>query len=125
MAKQKAKNRGAFDAIFVSKDGIVREGTSSNFFMVKDNTVITPPLTRNILPGITRKVVIDLAEESGLSIEEKFFSKEELFSADEAFLTGTLTEILGIKTIDAAQIGAGKSGKITRKLYQALREKAE
>jgi len=125
MAKQKAKNKGAFDAIFISKDGIVREGTSSNFFMVKDNKLITPPLSKNILPGVTRRVVLDLADDTGIETQEKLFSKTELFSADEAFLTGTITEVLGIKTIDKRKIGTGKPGKITQKLYKALREKAE
>ena len=125
MAKQKAKSQGAFDAIFVSKDGIVREGTSSNFFIVKDGGIITHPLTKNILPGITRMVIMDLAGDLGIKVQEKFFSKTDIFSASEAFLTGTVTEILGIKTIDGIQIGIGKSGEITQKLYKALREKAE
>ncbi|MBU0465485.1 MAG: aminotransferase class IV [Proteobacteria bacterium] len=125
MAKQKAKDQGAFDAIFVSKDGIVREGTSSNFFIVKDGGIITHPLTKNILPGITRMVVMDLARNLGIKAEEKFLSKTDLFSAEEAFLTGTVTEILGIKTIDGVPIGKGKPGEITQKLYRALREKAE
>jgi len=125
MAKQKAKNQGAFDAVFVSKDGVVREGTSSNFFIVKDESLITHPLSKNILPGITRMVVMDLARDLGIKVREKFFLKTDIFPADEAFLTGTVTEILGIKTIDKEQIGTGKPGKITRKLYKALREKAE
>ena len=125
MAKQKAKDQGAFDAIFISKDGIVREGTSSNFFLVKDGGLITHPLTKNILPGITRMVVMDLARNLGIKAEEKFLSKTDLFSAEEAFLTGTVTEILGIKTIDGVPIGKGKPGEITQKLYRALREKAE
>ena len=125
MAKQKAKDQGAFDAIFVSKDGIVREGNSSNFFLVKDGNIITHPLTKNILPGITRMVIMDLARNIGIKIQEKFISKTELFSAQEAFLTGTITEILGIKTIDGVPLGKGKPGEITQKLYRALREKAE
>ncbi len=125
MAKQKAKDQGAFDAIFVSKDGIVREGTSSNFFIVKDGGIITHPLTKNILPGITRMVVMDLAHNLGIKAEEKFLSKTDIFSAEEAFLTGTITEILGIKTIDGVTLGKGKPGEITQKLYRALREKAE
>ena len=124
MAKQKAKSQGAFDAIFISKDGIIREGTSSNFFIVKDGGIITHPLTKNILPGITRMVVMDLARDTGIKTEEKFLSKTDIFSATEAFLTGTVTEILGIKKIDGIQIGTGKSGEITQKLYKALREKA-
>jgi len=125
MAKQKAKDLGAFDAIFVSQDGIVREGSSSNFFMVKDGILITHPLTKNILPGITRRVILDLARDLGIKIEEKFFSKTDLFLAQEAFLSGTLTEILGIKTIDGKAIGKGQPGEITQKLYRALRKKAE
>ena len=123
MAKQKAKAQGAFDAIFVSKDGIIREGTSSNFFIIKNGALITHPLTKNILPGITRMVVKDLAKELGIKVEEKFLSKTDIYSADEAFLTGTVTEILGIKTIDGKSIGSGKLGKITQKLYKGLMEK--
>jgi len=125
MAKQKAKAQGAFDAIFVSKDGIIREGTSSNFFIIKNGVLITHPLTKNILPGITRMVVKDLAKELGIKVEEKFLLKTDIYSADEAFLTGTLTEILGIKTIDDKIIGTGKRGEITQKLYRGLRKKAE
>lgn len=120
MAKQKAKEKGVFDALFVSKNGIVREGTSSNFFIVKNGTLFTHPLTRNILPGVTRKVVIALARELGIKIKEKFLSKTDLFSADEAFLTGTVTEIMGIKTIDNKKIDQGKTGEITTKLYNAM-----
>jgi D-alanine transaminase len=125
MAKQKAKNLGAFDAIFVSKDGIVREGTSSNFFIVKDGALITHPLTKNILSGITRMVIMDLAHDLRIKVKEKLLLKSDIFSANEAFLSGTLTEILGIKTIDKIPLGIGKPGEITKKLYQALREKAE
>ena len=122
MAKQKARDNGAFDAIFVSKDGIVREGTSSNFFMVRNGKIITHPLTKNILPGITRKVTLDIAGSMGIKIQEKFISKAELFSADEAFLTGTISEILGIIAIDKYSIGTGRPGEITKKLYTAFKK---
>jgi len=125
MAKQNARNQGAFDAVFVSEEGIVREGTSSNFFIIKDQRLITHPLSKNILSGITRMVVIDLAHDLGIKVEEKFLSITDILSADEAFLTGTITEILGIKTIDGKQIGTGRPGDITGKLYKALRKKAE
>lgn len=93
--------------------------------MVKAGAIITHPLTNNILPGITRKVVLDLARDLGINTQEKLFSKSDIFSADEAFLTGTITEILGIKTIDTIPIGTGKPGEITQKLFQALREKTK
>jgi len=125
MAKQNARNQGAFDAVFVSEEGIVREGTSSNFFIIKDQRLITHPLSKNILSDITRMVVIDLAHDLGIKVEEKFLSITDILSADEAFLTGTITEILGIKTIDGKQIGTGRPGDITGKLYKALRKKAE
>jgi D-alanine transaminase len=125
MAKHKAKAMGAFDAIFVSKDGIVREGTSSNFFIIKNGRLITHPLTKNILPGITRMVVMDLAGNLGIKVEEIFLSKTDIYSADEAFLTGTISEILGIKTIDGKSIGAGKQGEITKRLYRSLKKKTK
>jgi D-alanine transaminase len=125
MAKQKAKDNGADDAIFISKDGIVREGTSSNFFIVKNKTLITHPLTNHILPGVTRNIIIGIAMENKITVEERFFLKEEIFSADEAFLTGTGTEVLGVQMVDNKTIGTGKAGEITRKLFEALRKKAE
>lgn len=125
MAKQRAKNAGMFDALFVSSDGVVREGTSSNFFMLKKGRLLTHPLTNNILPGITRKIIIEIAKEIHIDTEESFFSKEDVYKAKEAFLTGSVTEVLGIVSIDGNKIGTGRVGEITRKLYQALRVKAE
>lgn len=124
MAKQRAKDAGMFDALFVSSDGVVREGTSSNFFMLKQGKLLTHPLTNHILPGITRQVVMELAKEIQIDTEEAYFSREDLYKAEEAFLTGTVTEVLGIVSIDQNKIGTGKVGDITKKLLQALRSKA-
>jgi D-alanine transaminase len=124
LAKQKAKDSGCNDAIFVSDQGIVREGTSSNLFIVSDGTLSTHPLTPNILPGITRMAVLNICKETGLKVEETFFDKTVLYAADEAFLTGTVTEILPIVGIDGKTIGDGKVGPVARRLYDLLREKA-
>ena len=121
VAKHQAKQQGVFDAVFVSADGIVREGTSSNFFIVKDGTLITHPLSRSILPGITRKVVLSLAEELGVNTMEDFIPDSDLYTADEAFLTGTVTEIMGIRSINGRTIGSGSAGNITQSLYKAFR----
>ena len=120
LAKQKAVAAGAFDAIFVAETGEVREGTSSNLFMVKDGLLSTHPLTPRILPGITRQVVLELAREAGLTVEERYDDQAFLMAADEVFLTGTVTEVLPITRVDGKPVGDGAVGPISRRLYQDL-----
>lgn len=124
LAKQKSLDAGCDDAIFVSNQGIVREGTSSNLFIVSGGRLVTHPLTDNILPGITRMVVINVAKNAGLDVEESFFRTDELYGADEVFLTGTVTELLPVVRIDGKTIGDGKVGQTTRRLYDLLRKQA-
>ena len=124
LAKQKSLDAGCDDAIFVSNQGIVREGTSSNLFIVSGGRLATHPLTNNILPGITRMVVINVAKNAGLDVEESFFRTDELYGADEVFLTGTVTELLPVVRIDGKSIGDGKVGQTTRRLYDLLRKQA-
>jgi D-alanine transaminase len=124
LAKQQALEAGAFDALFVAEDGTVREGTSSNLFIVRNGRLLTHPLTPRILPGITRQVVFELCGPLDLSVEERFFSKEVLYAADEAFLSGTVTEVFPITTVDGRPLGGGKVGPVTRRLYEALRKEA-
>ena len=122
LAKQKALAAGVFDAIFVSSEGVVREATSSNICIVADGKVITHPLTPQILPGITRMVVIDLCRELDIPVSERFFKTDALYGAEEAFLTGTVTEVLPIVTIDGQRIGDGQVGPVTARLNDALRQ---
>ena len=124
LAKQKSLDAGCDDAIFVSDQGVVREGTSSNLFIVSGGRLTTHPLTDNILPGITRMVVLNLCKAADLVVEESFFGIEALLGADEVFLTGTVTELLPIVRIDDKSIGNGEVGPITRRLYDLLREQA-
>jgi D-alanine transaminase len=124
LAKQKALDSGCDDAIFVSDQGVVREGTSSNLFIASGDRLRTHPLTNAILPGITRKAILNLCREADLEVEEAFFETGMLYDADEVFLTGTVTELLPIVRIDDRQIGNGKVGPITRRLYGLLRERA-
>jgi len=121
LAKQKAIDSGVFDAIFVSKDNIVREATSSNLFIVTDEKLITHPLTPNILPGVTRAKIIEICGEKNLQISEQFYNKETLLKSDEVFLTGTITEVLSIVEIDGSIIGNGKVGPMAKQLFDALR----
>lgn len=124
LAKQKALDAGCDDAIFVSEQDVVREGTSSNLFIVSDGRLITHPLTHNILPGITRLAILGICRNAGLKVQESFFGIEELYGADEVFLTGTVTEVLPIVRIDEKPIGDTTVGTTTRRLYALLREKA-
>ncbi len=123
LAKQKAVDSGAYDAIFVAENGVVREATSSNVFIVVKETLVTHPLTANILPGITRAVVLNCAEEMHLDASERFYGTEELYGAEEVFLTGTTTEVLPIVTIDGKRIADGRVGPFTKRLADALRQK--
>ena len=120
MAKQQALAAGAFDAIFVSSEGVVREGTSSNLFIAKDGRLITHPLTEQILPGITRQVVMGICREERIVVEERFYDRAELAAAEEVFLTGTITEVLPITRIDGKVVGDGAVGPFSRRLYQQL-----
>ncbi len=124
LSKQKAVDKGAYDAIFISKENIVREATSSNVFMIKNNKVLTHPLTNNILPGITRKVILEICQEKQIAFEESFFTREQLYDADEVFLSGTTTEVLPIINIDSKDIANKKPGQLTKVLFKELRSKA-
>lgn len=120
LAKQQALEAGAYDAIFVAETGEVREGTSSNLFIVKDQGLITHPLTPRILPGITRMIILDICRAGGLSIEEAYFDKAALYAADEVFMSGTITEVLPITRIDGKPIGDGAVGPVARRLNRDL-----
>jgi len=121
LAKQKALESGAFDAIFLSEENIVREATSSNLFIVTDGKLITHPLTPNILPGVTRGKIIEICAGKNLPIDEQLYSKGTLLKSDEVFLTGTISEVLSIVEIDGCKIGNGKVGPIAKQLFGALR----
>jgi len=120
MAKQEALEAGAHEALFVD-DGIVKEGSSSNVFLVKDGTVKTYPATNSILHGITRRVAIDCARENDVTLKEEAFTLDELLEADEAFITSTTMEILSISSIDGRNLPDERP--VTEKLFQAFQHK--
>ena len=119
MAKQKASEAGAMEAIFV-RDGIALEGTHTSLFAVKDGTLKTHPLSNLILPSITREVVLEIAREQNVPVSEKPFTKDELFSMDEVFVSGTTTDVTPIVEIDGKKISTGKPGPVSRQLYAGL-----
>ncbi len=115
MAKYEAIDCGYEEALLLDDQGYVAEATGAAFFMVRDNVLITPP-NDNSLESITQKTVIEMAERLGIKVERRRISREEIYIADEAFLTGTAAEITPVRLIDARTIGSGARGKMTEKL---------
>ena len=127
MAKLEAIAAGADEAIMLDVRGFVAEGTADNLFAVKKGVLYTPPVTTN-LPGITRGVILELAQEAGYPAREEYFGVAQLYTADEVFLTGTAAEVIPIVEIDGRPIGTGRPGPITRDLrerFKALTGKPE
>jgi D-alanine transaminase len=118
MARQKATQAGAFEAIFV-RQGQVTEGAVSNVMIVKAGRVLTAPGGEQILSGVTRTLVLELARKEGLPVEERFVSRDELFRADEIFLTSTI-EVLPVIRVDGRLVGSGRPGPVTQKLQAAF-----
>ncbi len=127
MAKQAAVEKGAFEGWMV-EDGYVTEGTSSTAYIVKDGTIITRPLSNEILPGIRRKVIKQLCADKGVKLEERLFTVEEALAADEAFLSSATTLVMPIVEIDGHTIGGGQPGPVARQMREyyvaAIKEEA-
>ena len=124
LANQKAKEENAVEAIFV-RDGLITEGTHTNFFAVKNETVYTAPKSRLILEGITRKVVLEFCEKFKIDYREEFINKDDLKSFNEFFITSTTKEITPVTTIDYWTINKGEIGKITKSLQSVFKKVAE
>ena len=123
VAKDQAVKEGAYEGWMV-EEGYVTEGTSSSAYIVKDNVIITKPLSREILPGIRRKLILEYAPKHGIKVEQRAFTPEEAYMADEAFLSSATTMVYPIIEIDGRQIGEGKPGEITRRLREIYIEEA-
>lgn len=119
LAKMNALQNGYDEAIMLDINGKVSEGTGENIFIVKDGELITPPVSSDILEGITRKTIIEIAREEGIEVIEREISRSELYTCDEAFFAGTAAEITPILSIDKKVIGDGKSGPVTLNMKDA------
>ena len=118
LAKIEANNAGVEEAVMLNAEGYVAECTGDNLFIVRDDEVLTPPLAAGALYGITRRVVMELAEEAGWRVREPNLTRYDLFNASECFLTGTGAEIVPVVKIDGRVIGSGKPGPVTRQLME-------
>lgn len=123
LARAEAEESGAVEALLLNSRGEVAEAATANIFIVRQGRVITPPLRANILPGITRKVVLDICAQRGIPHAQRTIDPNELLAADEVFITNSLMEIMPVVKVGTKKIGSGRPGPLTRNLrqmYQAL-----
>jgi branched-subunit amino acid aminotransferase/4-amino-4-deoxychorismate lyase len=114
-----AKRAGAEDALFLGDEGRVLEATGSNLFVVEGRRIVTPPLDESVLPGVTRRHVIDVAPRVGLSVVEEAVTVERLFEADEVLLTSSLREVYRARTVDGRAVARGAVETELRDAYHA------
>jgi branched-chain amino acid aminotransferase len=118
LIKMEAKINGYAEGVALDPEGYISEGSGENIFLIKDGTVMTPPLYSTILPGITRDSVIKICESKGIPVLERAIPREMLYIADEVFFTGTAAEITPIRSVDKVQVGEGKRGPITMEIQE-------
>jgi branched-chain amino acid aminotransferase len=120
LIKMEAIKEGYAEGIALDTEGYISEGSGENLFLVKNDTLVTPPLVSSVLPGITRDTVITLARRQGIPVVEQMMPREMLYLADELFLTGTAAEITPIRSVDKIAVGRGARGPVTEALQRAF-----
>ena len=120
LAKDEAEEKGADEAIMLNAAGKVAEGSGCNLFVVRNDTLITPPITGDILEGITRRSMLQMASDAGIRTEEREIDRTELYVADEAFFCGTGVQVAWIESVDGRLVGRGQMGPITTHLRTAF-----
>lgn len=115
LAKQSAVTHGGKEGWMI-EDGVITEGVSSSAYIVKEQVIITRPLSNEILPGIRRRTLLELCEKEGITLEQRLFTLDEALAADEAFISSATTIVLPVVSIDGSTIGTGEPGPITQKL---------
>jgi branched-chain amino acid aminotransferase len=120
LAKRMAAKSGFDEALMLDPQGHVAEGTGENIFVVKNGVVRTPPLSGAILAGITRDTAITLLHEHGIEVRQEPIARDELYIADEIFLTGTAAEITPVREVDHRKVGRGEAGPVTRKVQDSF-----
>ncbi len=118
LAKRLALKSGFDEAILLDSEGMVAEGSGENLFIVKDGTIYTAPTSAAVLAGITRDTLIQLAREENYEVVERKFTVDQMYCADEVFMTGTAAEVTPVREIDHRRIGSGKAGEVTKKLQK-------
>jgi branched-chain amino acid aminotransferase len=122
LAKLEANQAGVVEGIMLNQEGYVAEGTSDNIFILREGVLITPPLSAGILEGITRDTVLQLASLLRIEAKEELFTRHDLYTSEECFLTGTAAELIPVIKVDGREIGEGVPGKVYKQLIVAFRE---
>lgn len=117
----KLEGQDCFESIMLNRKGMITEGSVSNIFIVKDNSIFTPPTYLGVLNGITRNVVLKIAAKKKITIYEVPFTRHDIFEADECFLTNTSIEIMPVVSCDGRKIGSGRPGPVTSMLRQEFK----
>ncbi|MCX5675711.1 MAG: branched-chain-amino-acid transaminase [Planctomycetota bacterium] len=118
LAKVEAIDAETDEAVMLNHLGYVAECTGDNIFIVRDQRLLTPPIAAGILEGITRDEIIDIARNAGIEVREENLTRQDLYTADECFLTGTAAEVVPVVEIDKRTIGEGKPGLVTKRLAE-------
>lgn len=121
-AKMEANRQGAGEGLMLNAQGYVAEATGDNLFIVREGVILTPMPACGILNGITRATAIDIAHELGIELQETWLTLHDVYTADEAFLTGTAAEIIPMITLDRRLIGDGKPGRVSKRIIEAFRD---
>ena len=116
LARKEAADDGYDEAVVLTSEGHVAEGSAENVFMVRNGTLITPPVFDNVLEGITRNTVIEVARSLGINVVERSIDRSELYIADELFFSGTGVQLAWISSVDKRTVGPGVRGPITKKI---------
>ena len=124
LAMQEALRRGAFEGVMRNYRRELTECTTANLFIVKDGAVMTPPIDAGLLPGITREFIFEIGAALGISVREAVLRDDDLYGADEAFLTSTTREAMPIVAVDGRRIGSGRPGQVTLRLLEEFRRAA-
>lgn len=118
LIKMQALADGYAEAIALGPDGMISEGSGQNVFLVRGETLFTPPVDGTLLPGITRDTVLTIARDAGFEVREQELPRESLYLADEVFFSGTAAEITPVRSVDKITVGQGKIGPVTRELQR-------
>ena len=116
LANREATLAGYEEAILLDTEGYVAEGSGENIYIVKDGTLITPPLSSPVLAGITRDSVLRIARDQGIPVLEQKFTRDTMYLADELFMTGTAAEVTPVREVDNRRVGRGEPGPVTKKI---------
>ncbi|MBX9694400.1 MAG: aminotransferase class IV [Cyanobacteria bacterium] len=122
MAAQFARSNNCMEVVFIDRDGLMTEGSHTSLFGIKDGNLIVAPASTNVLPGITKKQILDLASQCEIPIVEDRLRENQIYQLDEFFLAGTPEELISIVRVNESVIGDGKPGPIVKKLHEAFRK---